>query len=82
MGRCDDRICVMQDNSNDEVRFHIGEKMKQILDLEPSTMIEYKHHESSMRDMSSFRNAKGGWVAACDVIRYNMTWCRLCVHTG
>jgi translation initiation factor 4E len=48
-----------KDNTNDDVRFHIGEKMKQILDLEPSTMIEYKHHASSMRDMSSFRNAKG-----------------------
>mmetsp|Transcript_3605 Transcript_3605/g.5593 ORF Transcript_3605/g.5593 Transcript_3605/m.5593 type:complete len:237 (-) Transcript_3605:165-875(-) len=48
-----------KDNTNDDVRFHIGEKMKQILDLEPSTMIEYKHHATSMRDMSSFRNAKG-----------------------
>ncbi|CAE7815298.1 NCBP [Symbiodinium microadriaticum] len=56
---------VVGDNTNDEVRFHIGEKMKQILDLEPSTMIEYKHHASSMRDMSSFRNAKGTFSCMC-----------------
>lgn len=55
-----------KDNTNDDVRFHIGEKMKQILDLEPSTMIEYKHHASSMRDMSSFRNAKGYVFAPAD----------------
>lgn len=47
------------DNRNDAIRFHIGEKMKEILDLEPSTMIEYKHHFKSMEDMSTFRNAKG-----------------------
>mmetsp|Transcript_19870 Transcript_19870/g.33434 ORF Transcript_19870/g.33434 Transcript_19870/m.33434 type:complete len:244 (-) Transcript_19870:1193-1924(-) len=48
-----------RDNTNEDARFHIGEKMKQILDLEPSTMIEYKHHFTSLQDMSSFRNAKG-----------------------
>lgn len=48
-----------RDNTNDDIRFQIGEKMKQILDLDPSTMIEYKHNASSLQDMSSFRNAKG-----------------------
>lgn len=47
------------DNRNDEIRFRIGEKLKEILELEPSTLIEYKHHSSSIKDMSSFRNAKG-----------------------
>jgi translation initiation factor 4E len=47
-----------KDNRNDEIRFRIGEKMKEVLDLEPSTIIEYKDFASSMRDMSSFRNAK------------------------
>eukprot|EP01041_Mallomonas_annulata_P003075 gene3075-6032_t len=47
------------DNRNEEIRFRIGERLKAILDLEPSTMIEYKHHASSMQDMSTFRNAKG-----------------------
>ena len=47
-----------KDNRNENIRFGVGEKMKEILDLEPSTVIEYKDHASSMRDMSSFRNAK------------------------
>ncbi|KAJ1430396.1 eukaryotic initiation factor 4E putative [Ochromonadaceae sp. CCMP2298] len=52
------------DNRNDEVRFKIGEKMKFILDLEPQTIIEYKHHSESMQDMSTFRNAKAYVFAA------------------
>lgn len=47
-----------KDNRNEEVRFRIGEKMKLVLDLESSTVIEYKHHAISMQDMSTFRNAK------------------------
>lgn len=37
------------------MRFTIGEKLKQVLDLEPSTLIEYKHHQIAMKDMSTFR---------------------------
>ncbi|CAM9296036.1 unnamed protein product [Discosporangium mesarthrocarpum] len=44
-----------EDNTNQQVRFHIGERLKQVLDLEPSTMIEYKYHKTAMRDMSTFR---------------------------
>ncbi|CAN0159607.1 unnamed protein product [Scytosiphon promiscuus] len=47
-----------EDNSNEQVRFNIGERLKQVLDLEPSTLIEYKHHQTAMQDMSTFRNAK------------------------
>mmetsp|Transcript_2400 Transcript_2400/g.3384 ORF Transcript_2400/g.3384 Transcript_2400/m.3384 type:complete len:264 (-) Transcript_2400:556-1347(-) len=46
------------DNSNDQVRFLIGEKLKTILGLEENTMIEYKTFKASLQDMSSFRNAK------------------------
>lgn len=46
------------DNRNENIRFGIGEKMKSILELEPSTVLEYKDFASSMKDMSSFRNAK------------------------
>jgi translation initiation factor 4E len=46
-----------KDNRNENIRFGIGEKMKSILDLEASTVLEYKDFASSMRDMSSFRNA-------------------------
>lgn len=38
-----------------QVRFTIGERLKQVLDLEASTLIEYKHHEVAMQDMSTFR---------------------------
>lgn len=55
------------DNRNDEIRFRIGEKLKQILDLEASTIIEYKHHSESMQDRSTFRNAKPYVFAAAEV---------------
>jgi translation initiation factor 4E len=54
------------DNRNDEIRFRIGEKLKQILDLEASTIIEYKHHAESMQDRSTFRNAKAYVFAAAE----------------
>lgn len=37
------------------MRFVIGKRLKQVLDLEASTLIEYKHHEVAMQDMSTFR---------------------------
>jgi len=47
------------DNSkNPEVRFNIGEKLRDILNLDESTQVEYKHFKTAMRDGSSFRNAK------------------------
>ena len=46
------------DSRNSDIKFKIGEKMKEILDLEPNTVIEYKYHAESMQDMSTFRNAK------------------------
>lgn len=65
--RVEDLITVWNcDSRNDEVRFHIGEKMKQILDLEPSTIVEYKYHAESMNDKSTFRNAKPYVFAAAD----------------
>ena len=54
------------DNRNEDIRFKVGEKLKEILGLEPSTLIEYKHHSSSMQDMSTFRNAKGYVFASND----------------
>uniref|UniRef100_A0A6V1NUK3 Uncharacterized protein n=1 Tax=Heterosigma akashiwo TaxID=2829 RepID=A0A6V1NUK3_HETAK len=46
------------DNTNNDVRFLIGEKLKTILGLEENTMIEYKTFKASLQDMSSYRNAK------------------------
>ena len=45
------------DNTNPDVRFAIGEKLKAILDLEPSCLIEYKHFHTSIADMSTYRYA-------------------------
>jgi translation initiation factor 4E len=52
------------DSRNDEIKFNIGEKLKSILDLEASTIIEYKYHSESMQDKSTFRNAKAYVFAA------------------
>ena len=38
--------------------------MKEVLDLEPSTVIEYKAHSESMQDLSTFRNTKAYVFAA------------------
>lgn len=65
--RNEDLISVWNcDNRNDAIRFRIGEKIKQVLDLEPSTVIEYKHHAESMQDLSTFRNAKAYVFAASE----------------
>lgn len=37
---------------------HNSEKLKEILMLDSNTLIEYKFHANSIRDMSTFRNAK------------------------
>lgn len=65
--RSEDLLSVWNaDNRNDDIRFQVGEKLKQILDLEPSTIIEYKHHAESMQDKSTFRNAKAYVFAAAE----------------
>lgn len=35
-----------------------SEKLKLLLNLEPSTVIEYKSHKESLKDGSTFRNAQ------------------------
>jgi translation initiation factor 4E len=45
------------DNTNPEVRFKIGDKLREILNLDESTQVEYKPFKSAIRDGSSFRNA-------------------------
>lgn len=57
--RNEDLISVWNsDSRNSDIKFNIGEKMKEILDLESDTVIEYKYHAESMQDMSTFRNAR------------------------
>jgi len=47
----------VKDNSN-ETKLSIGEKLNQILNLQDGATIEYKPHHSSMKDRSTFRNAR------------------------
>lgn len=47
----------VKDNSN-ETKLSIGEKLQQLLDLHDGATIEYKPHHSSMKDRSTFRNAR------------------------
>jgi len=55
----DDILAVWNlQNSNHQARFKIGEKLKNILDLDENTLIQYKDHMSSMKDFSTYRNAK------------------------
>ena len=44
--------------ANPNVRFQIGEKLKALLTLDDNSTIEYKDNQSSLRDKSSFRNAR------------------------
>jgi len=46
------------DSRNEKVTFGIGQKMKMILDLEPTTIVQYKHAINCVQDHSTFRNAK------------------------
>ena len=46
------------DSSNPEVHFGIGEKLKEVLDLGPDTLVEYKLFNAALSDGSTFRNAK------------------------
>jgi len=57
-GRDDNLSVWNKDNSSPEVRFNIGEKLKELLNLDESTLVEYKFFKSAIRDGSGFRNAK------------------------
>lgn len=56
----DDVISVWNTSnvSNPDARFRIGERLKEILDLDMNTLIQYKDHMQSLQDYSTYRNAK------------------------
>jgi len=57
-----------RDNTdNSERRFKIGEKLKDILNLDESTQIAYKPFQSAIKDGSSYRNARQYVYAASSV---------------
>mmetsp|Transcript_97014 Transcript_97014/g.313269 ORF Transcript_97014/g.313269 Transcript_97014/m.313269 type:complete len:233 (-) Transcript_97014:95-793(-) len=41
-----------------QVRFKIGERMREVLCLNTNALLEYKNHQSSMQDFSTYRNAQ------------------------
>ena len=47
-----------RDNAEPDRRFKIGERLKQILKLDPNMPIEYKNHLKSMKDRSTYRNGR------------------------
>jgi len=54
--KMDDYVSVWVKDNN--LRFRVGEKMKQILNLDVNAHIEYKFNSLSIRDRSTSRNSK------------------------
>jgi translation initiation factor 4E len=56
----DDCLSIWNKNASegDAVRLFIGEKLKEILNLDESTRIEYKYFKLAIQDGSTHRNAK------------------------
>lgn len=55
----DDVLSVWNISNRDtQARFRIGEKLKEVLELDMNAMIQYKDHMQSLQDYSTFRNAK------------------------
>lgn len=45
-------------NRETQARFRIGEKLKEVLDLDMNALIQYKDHMQSLQDYSTYKNAK------------------------
>lgn len=45
-------------NHDTNNRFRIGEKLKEVLDLDMNALIQYKDHMQSLQDYSTYRNAR------------------------
>lgn len=56
----DDVLSVwnFSNTAGNDARFRIGERLKEILDLDMNTLIQYKDHMQSLQDYSTYRNAK------------------------
>jgi len=64
----DDVLSVwnISNETNPQGRFRIGEKLKEILQLELHALIQYKEHMLSMNDFSTYSNAKNYLIAPID----------------
>lgn len=55
----DDVLSVWNLNNRDpSIRFRIGERLKEILNLDANAMIQYKEHMQSLCDNSTYKNAR------------------------
>jgi|Transcript_10232 translation initiation factor 4E len=55
----DDVLSIWNLNNRDTpARFRIGEKLKEVLDLNMTALIQYKDHMQSLQDYSTYRNAR------------------------
>eukprot|EP00656_Telonema_subtile_P055291 TRINITY_DN8501_c0_g1_i2.p1 TRINITY_DN8501_c0_g1~~TRINITY_DN8501_c0_g1_i2.p1 ORF type:complete len:340 (-),score=105.63 TRINITY_DN8501_c0_g1_i2:282-1301(-) len=59
-------IWNLNESESQSCRFAIGEKIKQIVELPQYATIEYKYHGMSMKDRSSFRNARPYLIVAAE----------------
>mmetsp|Transcript_16420 Transcript_16420/g.14714 ORF Transcript_16420/g.14714 Transcript_16420/m.14714 type:complete len:232 (+) Transcript_16420:93-788(+) len=54
-------VCMItvwnRDNTKNDVRFRIGERLKEILNLDEESTVEYKFFADSVKDKSTHRNA-------------------------
>merc|ERR1712130_803981 len=54
-------VCMItvwnRDNTKNDVRFRIGERLKEILNLDEESTVEYKFFEEAVKDNSTHRNA-------------------------
>lgn len=53
-----DMISIWTRKNEKESVFRIGEKLKEMLMLSPTTVLEYKKHLTSIKDNSTYRNTK------------------------
>jgi len=51
-------IWNMDNVKNPEAQYQIGEKLREILNLDESTQVEYKYFKASIKDGSTYRNAR------------------------
>ena len=56
--KSNDIISVWMGDDNHESRFKIGEKLKKVMRLEVGTVLDYKRHQQSMKDGSTYKNSK------------------------
>mmetsp|Transcript_26405 Transcript_26405/g.69777 ORF Transcript_26405/g.69777 Transcript_26405/m.69777 type:complete len:363 (+) Transcript_26405:68-1156(+) len=79
----DDVLSVWNLNNRDTpARFRIGEKLKEVLDLNMTALIQYKDHMQSLQDYSTYRNARNYMFAPSPAATPLMGALRTPLHTN